>query len=127
MTIDLREFRFDLDLSSMRANTQLIVEIPEGLNDRTGLFAALRRGLRLPKYFGENWDALSDCLRDLSWIKFHQVVIMHSDVPNLGDVNLCIYLDILSECVKDWRKDDGHELIAAFPPEAYGTMKHLVE
>ena len=35
-----------------------------GIADRTGLFAALASALSLPDYFGANWDALLDCLRD---------------------------------------------------------------
>jgi RNAse (barnase) inhibitor barstar len=31
---------------------------------RLGLFAELTRALRLPDYFGRNWDALVDVLRD---------------------------------------------------------------
>jgi RNAse (barnase) inhibitor barstar len=32
---------------------------------RTGLFAEWAAQLRFPEYFGQNWDALSDCLNDL--------------------------------------------------------------
>ncbi|MFD9036316.1 barstar family protein [Streptomyces sp. NPDC059567] len=32
------------------------------------VFQEFYEGLRLPDYFGWNWDALSDCLRDLTWL-----------------------------------------------------------
>lgn len=36
------------------------VELPEG-----DLFDAIADALALPGYFGRNWDALDECLRDL--------------------------------------------------------------
>lgn len=38
-----------------------------GVTDRHGLFERFSSGLRLPDWFGANWDALADCLTDLSW------------------------------------------------------------
>lgn len=31
---------------------------------------------QFPPYYGENWDALEECLRDLSWLKFRGVAII---------------------------------------------------
>ena len=36
-----------------------------GVADQAGLFTCLAAALSLPEYFGANWDALLDCLRDL--------------------------------------------------------------
>lgn len=38
-----------------------------GVRDRDGLLDACARALALPPWFGRNWDALHDCLTDLSW------------------------------------------------------------
>jgi len=35
---------------------------------RTGFFEEIDRALRFPDYFGRNWDAVYDCLTDLSWL-----------------------------------------------------------
>jgi len=37
-------------------------------NDRAALFAALTKGLELPEYFGNNFDALADALEDRDWL-----------------------------------------------------------
>jgi len=37
-------------------------------NDRAALFAALAKGLELPEYFGNNFDALADALEDRDWL-----------------------------------------------------------
>jgi RNAse (barnase) inhibitor barstar len=78
---------------------------------------ALSRELKFPAYFGNNWDALSDCLRDLSWIKPHRVILLHEDSPPLEAKDVVTYLDVLSECVRDWKSGENHELVVVFPRE----------
>lgn len=39
------------------------------ISTKRGLFEALQAALQFPDYFGFNWDAVNECLRDLnSWI-----------------------------------------------------------
>jgi len=38
------------------------------LDGPTGLVQALAKAFHFPGYFGRNWDAVVDCLSDLSWI-----------------------------------------------------------
>ncbi|MEW1753152.1 barstar family protein [Streptomyces angustmyceticus] len=39
----------------------------EGVADKAAFMDRCARALRLPDWFGSNWDALADCLTDLSW------------------------------------------------------------
>lgn len=39
-----------------------------GVASRTGFLDSCATGLELPDWFGRNWDALTDCLTDLSWL-----------------------------------------------------------
>jgi RNAse (barnase) inhibitor barstar len=50
------------------------------VSSKRSLLAAFADGLRLPEHFGENWDALADCLEDSDWLdKSGAVVrIVHS-------------------------------------------------
>ncbi|MER6090562.1 barstar family protein [Streptomyces bluensis] len=38
-----------------------------GVTDKPAFMDRCTRALDLPDYFGRNWDALADCLGDLSW------------------------------------------------------------
>ncbi|WP_335975951.1 MULTISPECIES: barstar family protein [Streptomycetaceae] len=38
-----------------------------GVGDRQEFMDRVSADLRLPDWFGRNWDALADCLTDLSW------------------------------------------------------------
>lgn len=49
-----------------------------GIGDRDDLFDALAPALELPDWFGRNWDALSDSLRDLAWIEPGAIALLVS-------------------------------------------------
>ena len=38
-----------------------------GCEDKAGLLERIAAALGFPEWFGDNWDALYDCLTDLSW------------------------------------------------------------
>jgi len=66
------------------------------------LFRTFNDAFRFP-YFGFNWDALLDCLRDLDWINQDEIILYHEKIPNLDEKDLGIYLEILCYAVSDWR------------------------
>lgn len=66
--------------------------------------------LWFPGYFGFNWDALFDCLRDFHWMPCRKIVIVHADLPNIPVNDLRIYLEVLRDAVLDWDGDETHEL-----------------
>ncbi len=52
-----------------------------GCRDKDELMHRLMESLHLPASFGENWDALADCLRDLGWLPAwgHVLLFDHAD------------------------------------------------
>ena len=42
---------------------------------RQTFFNLLSQALLLPDYFGGNWNALDDCMRDLSWLPEHDLTL----------------------------------------------------
>ena len=43
----------------------IVVLDTRGAHDKAGFLAACARDLRFPEYFGGNWDAFEECVRDL--------------------------------------------------------------
>lgn len=114
-------FIFNLDDVSSEQNT-FVARIPAGVFTKEDLLNTLARELHFPNYFGQNWDALADCLRDFDWIETRQVVLLHEALPQLNDDDLKTYIEILIFCVSDWSAGEKHELIVIFPDEA---QKHI--
>jgi RNAse (barnase) inhibitor barstar len=48
----------------------------DGVHDKPGLLNAIAQALKFPEWFGGNWDALEDCLTDLSWDKARGYVVL---------------------------------------------------
>ena len=78
-----------------------MVRIPAKARGKEKLLSVLAAKLRFPSYFGHNWDALEECLRDLSWLSEQpRVVIVHEAFPfsATGD-SLATYQGILADAV----------------------------
>jgi len=50
-------------------------------------------------YFGKNWDALSECVSDFSWISQDYIVIIHSSMERLKKDVKNIYLEIIFDSI----------------------------
>jgi hypothetical protein len=120
-----------------------ILEVPSGIGSKAGLLMTLSGAGRFPGYVGHNWDALLDCLRDLSWLGSRIVVIVHSDVPLQHNPIECrIYLEVLETALADWsstpKRDAAsepspdwpyaeHKLRVIFPPGARAMIARILE
>ena len=94
-------FLFSEDPAAYRAEGALVVRIPAKAKGKEKLLSVLAAKLRFPSYFGHNWDALEECLRDLSWLSAQpRVVIVHEACPfsSAGEA-LAIYQGILADAV----------------------------
>lgn len=120
-------FAFADDPLGCREADDFVARIPPGIATRDQLFDVLSRELELPSYFGRNWDALSDCLRDLSWIDRRRVVIAHEAVPNLDAATLRSYLVVLAECVIDWKPSEQHVVLVVFPKRLETHIRGIVK
>lgn len=64
-----------------RAGVRVAEVDASGITGKQALMAALSEALSLPDWFGNNWDALDECLRDLGWLeqKGHVLVMTHGE------------------------------------------------
>ncbi len=76
--------------------------------DAEAAMCEIADALRFPDWFGENLDALADCLSDLSWLPSEGYVLV---LENTGDWRaqdsdtFDTVLDILNQTAERWAKD----------------------
>src|SRR5258705_4626814 len=92
-----------------------IANISTELDGKRALLQELKKKLFLPDYFGYNWDALEECLRDFNWIKQKIIVLIHTDFPKLNQTDSKIYLEILINASNDWTEKEEHLFEVVFP------------
>lgn len=60
-----------LDLSVMEGSLARVTTDKE-------LFGVVSAAMRFPSYFGNNWDALDECLGDMEWLPAHgYLLVLH--------------------------------------------------
>lgn len=55
----------------------------KSIDNKNSLFKEIAIALEFPDYFGKNWDALTDCLRDLEWIPSSGYVVTFDNIGKL--------------------------------------------
>ncbi len=115
---------FDQEPGGELLRKSFVVNVPAGISSKAELLASVAAAGRFPDYFGGNWDALLDCLRDFDWIGENQIIIKHGDLPLRTNPTECrTYLEILREAVVDWARTPAresvpaHELRVMFPEQ----------
>jgi hypothetical protein len=85
-----------------------------GALNKKDLLEKLSVSLLFPKYFGFNWDALSECLKDFSWLEQKSIVISHEEIPRCSERELKTYLEILIDAIESWETDKQRSLTVFF-------------
>ncbi len=81
----------------------------ESITSKLDLMAALAEALRFPEYFGANWDAVDECLRDLGRrqdrARGHVLVIERAETLWRREPQLCgMLVRAWSEAAGFWRE-----------------------
>jgi hypothetical protein len=73
-----------------------------GAPDKAALLERLALALGFPAWFGGNWDALEDCLTDLSWRAGAGHVVLIEGHGELPADDLGVLLDVLAAAAHYW-------------------------
>ena len=72
----------------------------------TTLHRILAKGLHFPDWYGGNWDALADCLTDMSWNEAdgYLLILQGAEVLQAADpACFATLLNVLKEAVTNWQ------------------------
>ena len=79
-----------------------------GLRDKRTLLDRCAVEFSLPSYFGHNWDALQDCLSDLSWVPSASgYLVVYDHWQDLADADPSLHgtlTEVFASAVAYWRK-----------------------
>jgi hypothetical protein len=92
----------------------------EKMSNESRLFDEVSAACQFPYYFGENWDALSECLNDLSWMPADSYVLVVSNACLvLADDRLGFdtFVRILSDTGRHW--SEFHEDTRPWAPDPH--------
>lgn len=77
---------------------------------KSSLLKHFAQQLRFPDYFGHNWDAFEECIRDLEWLpaRGYVIVIVEADkLLSRSKPDLRTFVDIMNAAGEDWATSSG--------------------
>jgi len=85
----------------------------EGAHAKAALLERVAGALEFPQWFGGNWDALEDCLTDLSWTKAEGHVLLIENAAVLPADDQGVFADVLAAAAAYWA-ERGRPFFAVF-------------
>lgn len=78
----------------------------EDIKTKQELLRAFAVTLSFPDYFGHNWDALEECVRDLAWLPPGNLLLIFQNgdsLLSLGAKEFSVLISILGEATFSWK------------------------
>jgi hypothetical protein len=93
------------------------------------LFDEFAAALQFPYYFGENWDAFDECLRDLEWLEADAYVIVITHAQQVLDCEppeeLQLFFKLLEATAREWGDPKEHD--SKGPPKPFHVVLQCTE
>ncbi len=74
------------------------------MTDKQDLLLTLGRALEFPDYYGANWDALEECLRDMSW-RNGPISLLIEHAEAIPAAEMATLVDIFLQAGRHWAKE----------------------
>ena len=71
------------------------------LRSKKSLLAGVALALDFPDYFGENWDALEECLSDMSW-RNGQISLLIEHADAIPDALFATFREVFGQMAEQW-------------------------
>lgn len=98
-----------------------------GCADKATLMMRIGTALDFPSGSGRNWDALSDRLRDLSWLAaegYALLIDMAGDLRDADESDFDTLLEILEDTASEWtRRKTPFWAFLALPESTFDAME----
>ncbi|MEV7523073.1 barstar family protein [Streptomyces sp. NPDC091371] len=108
MSLDPQPLAPALEAAKASGWTAVLLDL-DGVQTKAELMRRVDAALRLPEWFGGNWDALADCLRDLSWLPDAGRLVAVTSWRGYADARPAdweTFSEILEEAVEFWRAEE---------------------
>ena len=109
-TSDVRQLAADPNEIEQAAKAAGLIVVRIDLHrvaGKAGFLGRAARALKFPEWFGKNWDALNDCLTDLSWLKGKGWVIIFENSKGFAERNPQLFqkaVEVFQAASDYWRR-----------------------
>ena len=86
--------------------------------------------LHFPSDFGNNWDALEECLSDMEWVDAQGYLIYYEHIDGFHDAHpdqFETFLEILRDAVASWKEDQTAMVVLLSGSKAPKGIRRLKE
>lgn len=93
--------------AASQAGLQVSEALVRGEPSKESLLGGIAEAMHFPGYFGGNWDALEECLRDLEWLPVRGYVLVVRDASSLWRLitpTLGTLVEVWLSCAEMWSK-----------------------
>jgi len=99
-------------LSLVNALPEVAVRVLRGerMVSDSSLFDEIAAAMQFPYYFGNNWNALTDCMRDLAWMpaKAYVVVVREANLVQSSDAEgFKLFIRTMDMIAAEWAGNDA--------------------